>query len=381
MKDREIIGKVAECALSRYEQGPAEWNYVNGLGLECIFRIGKNFDNEEWMDRVRACFDVFITPEGTVRTYDLHEYSMDQIRPGNAVFDLYHRYGDERYRKVLDLFFHQLMTQPRTPSGGFWHKKIYPNQMWLDGLYMEAPFYVRYAGEFGNLTSALKDIVLQFSLVYEHTHDPVTGLLYHAWDESGVMEWCNPVTGCSPSFWSRALGWFCMALVDVIDYIPRENQYEPYRNSLIAMADSLVEPILKVQEPESGLWYQVLDQGNRKGNYLESSGSSMFSYFLLKMYRNGYLSETIAESARQAGLKAFHGLVSSKIVVDDRGNYHVADICRGAGLGSYGPDCPYRDGTFAYYAEREPKVWDNLQGVGPFLLAGIEAGEAQQTNA
>jgi len=359
--------------MKRYTSEEAHWDYKDGLGLECIYRAGNAMDKHDWLDWVQAKYELFIKEDGTVKGYDFDEYSMDQISPGKVLFDLYDNTGDVRYKNLLDLFYKQLESQPRTPSGGFWHKGIYPNQMWLDGLYMQGSFYIRYAAKFGNLEACLKDLVQQFELIYTKTCDEKTGLLYHAWDESKEMAWSDPNTGLSKCVWARALGWYCMALLDVLDYVPLEKPFQEYRVRLIQLAMNLVKPLLDVQDPETGLWWQVMDRANEGKNYLESSGSAMFVYFLFKMARKGYLVDEEAKLAIIAGNKGFQGLIKEKIEVDHDGELHLTDICRGAGLGKYYPECPFRDGTFEYYTEREPIVTDNLQGTGPFILAALEA--------
>ncbi len=352
-----------------YTEDKAFYDYVNGLGLECLYKVGKAFNDQSIKDWVRNRFELFFEKDGSIKGYDLNEFSMDQISPGKVFFDFYAETGDKKYKDLLDLFYSQLMKQPRTPSGGFWHKQIYPNQMWLDGLYMQGSFYVRYASLYGDLKKCLDDLVYQFELIYKHTAIDDNGLLRHAWDESKAMAWADKETGVSKCVWGRAMGWYVMALVDVLDYIPDSEEYKDYRDRMIKLASSLVAPIMNVQDSESGLWYQVMDRGKTGKNYLESSSSSMFVYFLAKMYRKGYMKDI---KLREAAEKGYNGLVNLKISKDENGLLHLNDICRGAGLGKYYPECPFRDGTFEYYTEREPIVTDNLQGVGPFLLACLE---------
>lgn len=364
--------------MSRFEQSSNQWHYVTGLGLECLYRVGRTLGKEAWTEWVKNQYDAFLVGDERIEGYDLEEYSLDQVSPGKVLFDLYHDTGDLKYRRYLDILFSQLLTHPRTASHGFWHKKIYPYQMWLDGIYMQGTFYLRYAVLTGNVQSCLEDLVGQCELIFEKTYDAASGLLFHAWDESHAMAWCKAETGLSSCFWSRALGWYCMALVDILDFIPEREEYETYRTRLIELATKLVIPIIAVQDNETGLWWQVLDQGCRGKNYLESSGSSMFVYFLFKMVRKDWLKGELAQAAVHAARKSFAGLVEHKLRIDDAGQLHLTDICRGAGLGKYYPECPFRDGSFAYYTEQEPIVEDNLQGVGPFLLACLEAEHAQE---
>lgn len=360
--------------IKRRDENPKGWHYVTGLGLECLYRTAKALSDEKWMIWVKEAYDGFFTSDGTLDRYRVEEYSMDMLSPGKVLFDLYALSGDQRYRDAIEKIALQLKTHPRTESGGFWHKQIYPHQMWLDGIYMYGTFYLRHAILTDSVESCLQDMVFQFELLFGKTHDKESGLLHHAWDEFRQMGWCDLETGLSQCFWSRGLGWYCMALLDVLDFIPPDSRYDGYRNRLIALARRLVDPVMRVQEQETGLWYQVLDQGGRENNYLESSGSAMFSYFLLKMERKGYVD---GGSARAAGLKGFEGLVTHKVREEESGEMHLIDICRGAGLGKYYADCRYRDGSYVYYTEQEPIVEDNLQGVGPFLLAALEAEHPQ----
>lgn len=364
-----LIERLAESMMTWYTPEKAFYDYVNGLGLECLYKVGKTLGKKEYCDWVRDRFELFFNEDGTIRDFDYEEFSMDQISPGKLFFEFYNETKDEKYKTNLDLFFKMLMNQPRTPSGGFWHKKIYPDQMWLDGLYMQGSFYIRYALTYGDIDSCLKDLVYQFELIYEKTLKD-NGLLIHAWDESRKMAWCDPETGLSKCVWARAMGWYVMALVDVLDYIPLEEKYADYRSRLIKLAESLVDPLLSYQD-ESGMWYQVVDRMGEEHNYLESSSTSMFIYFLAKMARKKYLPEEKAIIARKAAEKGYSGIVDLKVSEDEEG-LHLNDICRGAGLGKYYPECPFRDGTYEYYTTREPRVTDNLQGFGPFLLAVLE---------
>jgi unsaturated rhamnogalacturonyl hydrolase len=286
------------------------------------------------------------------------------------LFELYKTSGEEKYRIAFETLRAQLKDQPRTKSGGFWHKKGYPNQMWLDGLYMAGPFCAQYAAEYGH-PEDFADIVKQLTLVEAHTRDAKTGLLYHAWDESCSQPWANKETGTSPHFWGRALGWYCMALVDVLDFMP-EDGYQKERETLIALARSLVAPLQEAQDAESGLWYQVLDRGGCERNYLESSASAMFVYFFLKMLRKGYADTSNASALKDAALKGYAGLVRDKIICDADGELHLLDTCGGCGLGKVpGDSGPYRDGSFEYYVN-ERICADDFKGIGPFILASLE---------
>jgi unsaturated rhamnogalacturonyl hydrolase len=279
------------------------------------------------------------------------------INSGKILFLLYDESKDEKYFKAMEQLRKQLDQHPRTTEGGFWHKEIYPSQMWLDGLYMGAPFYAQYTSEYEEGKN-LDDVAKQFEIIQKHTVDKETGLLLHAWDESKKQEWADKVTGKSPNFWSRSLGWYAMALVDVLDYLPKEH---PKQQELVSYLNNLAEALVKVQH-ESGLWYQVTDMGDREGNYLEASGSAMFVYALGKGVDKGYLPNKFKEIAN----KAFDGITRELIEVDKDGEIHITQVCGSAGLGGD----PYRDGTFDYYINEPIKV-DNSHGTGPFILAAL----------
>ena len=354
-------------SMNRYKNEQFLWNYEHGLLLQSIFILGERTGNDDFCRWVKTMYDTKVTDDGAIATYNEEEYNLDRINPGKTLFLLYEKYGDEKYRKAIERLMVQLRRQPRTKALGFWHKQMYPWQMWLDGLYMAGPFHARYGVEFGN-DEDLDDVVHQFVLMESRARDAETGLLYHAWDESREQRWANPVTGCSPLFWGRALGWFCMALVDTLDFIPFDLKHKKQKESLEAIAGRLVTPLLKYQDKKSGLWYQVLDQPSSQGNYTESSASAMFTYFLLKSIRLGIVSKIDAPPVGEAALAAYEGLLNEKIRKDDDGELHLIDICKVAGLGGD----PYRDGSYEYYVN-EPKGEDDFKGVGPFILASMEA--------
>jgi unsaturated rhamnogalacturonyl hydrolase len=256
-----------------------------------------------------------------------------------------------------------LKSQPRTSEGGFWHKKIYPEQMWLDGLYMAEPFYAEYAATFRE-GADFDDIARQFVLMERHARDSRTGLLYHGWDESRKQRWADPATGRSPNFWGRAMGWYAMALVDTLDYFPKGH---PQRAELLAILRRLAAAVEKYQEPESGLWYQVLDRGGAEGNYLEASASCMFVYALAKGVRQGYLPASYLKVAR----KGYQGIVGRFVETDAGGLVSLKGIVSVAGLGG----SPYRDGSYQYYLS-EKVVADDPKGVGAFLMASSEMERA-----
>src|SRR5688572_30928540 len=253
---------------------PVRWSYDQGVVLKGIEGLWKNTADKKYFDYIEKSMDHFVQDDGSIRTYKPDEYNIDHVNNGHNLLFLYKVTLKEKYLKAVQLLREQLRTHPRTAEGGFWHKKIYPYQMWLDGLYMGEPFYAEYAAAFRD-PSAFDDIAKQFVLMERHSRDAKTGLLYHGWDESRKQRWANQVTGRSPNVWGRAMGWYAMALVDTLDHFPANH---PRRAELIAILRRLAESVKKYQDPQSGLWYQVLDKGGARGNYLEASASCMFVY-------------------------------------------------------------------------------------------------------
>jgi unsaturated rhamnogalacturonyl hydrolase len=354
---------MVESTLQRYTLNDALWHYEHGLQVMAIQRSAEVTGERRYLNFVADWIDRFVQADGSIRTYRLDEYNLDQINAGKLLFGALDRMGDQRYRTALQLLREQLKTQPRTNSNGFWHKKIYPYQMWLDGIYMAGPFLAEYARRF-NEPETFDDVILQILLIDEHTRDEKTGLLYHAWDESRQQRWSDPATGCSPHFWGRAVGWYMMALVDVLDHLPLEHAR---RQDVIASLDRTARALVRVQDEGTGLWYQILDLPERPGNYLEASASTMFVYAFAKGVRNGYLSPDFLFSAR----RGYHGLLQNLIRIDAQGLLTLEKVCGVGGLGGE----PYRDGSFEYYIS-EKIIPNDPKGVGPFILAALEVERA-----
>src|SRR6266850_4187956 len=338
---------------------PAKWTYDHGLVLKGIEGVWHTTGDGRYFKYIKESMDQYINPDGTIRTYKLEDYNIDNVLNGRVLLSLYKVTGQEKYSKAAALLREQLKTHPRTSDGGFWHKKIYPSQMWLDGLYMGEPFYAEYAATFHE-DAAFDDIAKQFILMELHSRDAKTGLLYHGWDESKQQRWADPVTGRSPNFWGRAMGWYAMALVDTLDYFPKDH---PQRNSLIAILKRLAEAIDKYQDRKTGLWYQVLDKAGAQGNYLEASASCMFVYALAKGVREGYLP---ASYLTVAG-KGYQGIKDRFIETETNGQANLKGTVSVAGLGGN----PYRDGSYQYYLS-EKVVTNDPKGVGALLLASVE---------
>ena len=342
-----------------------KWNYTQGLVLMAIQRVAESENNADFFEYVKSYADTMIVAPDQIDTYRIEDFNIDHINPGNILFKLYDKTKEPLYLEALHTLRQQLEWQPRTKSGGFWHKRRYPWQMWLDGLYMGAPFYAQYALQFDE-PDAFDDIVQQFALIEEKTRDAETGLLYHGWDESRLQRWSDPKTGCSPHFWGRAMGWYAMALVDVLDYFPEDH---PKRSKLIDILNRLTIAVAQVQDSQSGLWYQVLDMPDREGNYLEATASSMFVYALAKGVNQGYLDEGYMKVAE----RGYQAIIDQLIEVDSDGEIHLLQCCAVAGLGGN----PYRDGSYEYYVG-EPIIRNDPKGTGPFILASMEMEKKSQ---
>lgn len=335
------------------------WSYDQGVVLKGIEGVWLNTADGKYFRFIQQSIDRFVNDDGTIRTYAINDYNIDNINNGKILLLLYKVTGQDKYLKAAGLLREQLKTHPRTKEGGFWHKKIYPYQMWLDGLYMGEPFYAEYAAMFHD-RAALDDVLDQFRFMENHAADDQTGLLYHAWDESRQQRWANPETGRSPHFWGRAMGWYAMALVDTLDYFPERNERQ---EMLIKILERLAVAVQKYQEPKSGLWYDILDKGSAKGNYLEASVSSMFVYALAKGVGKGYLPVSYLNVAR----RGYTGIVKRFIKTDPAGQMNLEGTVSVSGLGGN----PYRDGSYEYYLS-EKVVTNDPKGVGAFLMASNE---------
>jgi len=344
-------------SLTKYAAGNPKWAYdVAFLGM-AIDRLGSL--DPKYSKYMENWVNYFVHPDGSVTDYRLKEYNLDRIFPGRNVMTVYKRNPDPKYKMALDNFIEQLKTHPKTNSGGYWHKQIYPWQMWLDGIFMGSTFMVQYAKEF-NAPEWYDVATAQTKMIYEKTLDPATGLLMHAWDESCQQKWCNPETGQSQYPWSRAMGWYVMAILDILDYLPADH---PDRDDLISILQKTCDALLKVRDPKSGIWYQVLNYGGREGNYLEGSGSAMYIYVFAKGARLGYLENKYRDIASDA----FDDFIKELVTVDEKGKVIIRNICGGCGLGGN----PYRDGSYEYYIN-EKRFDNDTKGVAPFILAAIE---------
>ncbi len=345
---------------------PAKWSYDQGVVLKGIEGVWRSTNDDKYLHYIQHIIDPFIGEDGSIRTYSLQSYKLDAINNGKILLFLYKVTGNKKYWDAATRLRDQLKTQPRTDDGGFWHKKIYPHQMWLDGLYMAEPFYAHYAA-LTHDSAAFNDVARQFILMEKHARDPKTGLLYHGWDASKQQRWANPVTGDSPNFWGRAMGWYAMALVDVLDYFPK---HQAKRDTLISILNRLAVAVSKVQDPKTGLWWEVLDKPNKKGNYHEASASCMFVYALAKGVRKGYLPDKFMQTAK----KGYNGILKNLIKVDPDGQVNLTGTVTVGGLGGH----PYRDGSYEYYIS-EPVKTNDPKGVGAFIMAANQMEMAGYT--
>jgi len=340
------------------------WHYDTGLVLYGIESVWRRTGDPRYLDYVKATIDSLLDAGGaSIKGYAPEESTLDDINMGKVLFALHAAATDpaekRRYRKVLDLLRAQLDTQPRTGDGGFWHKKIYPNQMWADGAYMAAPFLARYATVFAQ-PAALDEAAKQILLAESHLRDVKTGLLYHGWDERKAERWANPKTGTSPQFWGRGVGWYAMAVADVLAEMPVGHRQRP---AVQAVLQRLAAAIAAVQDKTTGVWWQVLDAGGRPGNYREASASAMFVYALSKGVKAGWLDAKIYGPVAARG---YAGMLN-QFVEDKDQRVRLNNVCKVAGLGGK----PYRDGSYEYYVGAEV-VADDPKGVGAFILAAAE---------
>lgn len=338
---------------------PAVWNYELGVVLMGFERLAQQTDDKKYTGYAKNMIDHFITSDGQIRTYSLEEYNSDNIPSGRQLLHLYKSTKEEKYKTAASLLYQQVTLQPCNKAGGYWHKLKYPTQMWLDGLYMIEPFAAEYAATF-NDTKKFDDIVNQFVWMEKYSRDSKTGLLYHGWDESKLQKWANPKTGLSPEFWSRAMGWYMMALVDVLDYLPAKYKR---RTELIAILNRLSTALIKFQDAKTGVWWQVTNKAGQPLNYLESSSTAMFVYALSNAANKNYINLNFVPAIT----KAYTGMIKNFVKVDETGNVHYIQAVAGAGLGG----TPYRDGSYDYYVN-EPRRDDDLKAIGPFIQACIE---------
>ena len=366
LSQRMALSEMKRCPESwmlDYHRGP-KWTYSIGTELDAILNVADRYKDGDMAAYVLSYVDTLVNSDGSIKGYKMESYNIDNIKDGTLLLQAYDRTGEERYLTAAHTLWKQLASHPRTSEGGYWHKKIYPHQMWLDGLFMAEPFSAKYVNRFlsgKDKAEAWDHIADQFILVAKRTYDPKTGLYRHAWDESKEQRWADKQTGQAPHAWGRAMGWTFMALLDVLEEMPADH---PKRPELVRIFKSFADGAVKTQDTRSGVWYQVLDQPGRDGNYLEGTASSMFVYGLLRGVRMGVLDKSYLNAA----LTGWNGLLKNLVRFDKDGSMSLTNCCAVAGLGG---DKKYRDGSFEYYIS-EPIRDNDAKGVGPFINACLE---------
>lgn len=334
---------------------PDRFHYHQGVFLSGMEKYWKITGEESYFSYIKRWVDSQVLADGSIINFKPDE--LDDIQPGVLLFNLYEQTGDERYKKALYNLVPLLESWRTNPSGGFWHKGHYPNQMWLDGLYMAGPIAVQFGKTFGE-SDYFDLMTYQAILMEEHTKDPNTGLLYHGWDETKAAAWADPETGLAPEFWGRAIGWYPVALLEMFEYLP---EYHKDKDKLTSILQDLLIALTKYQDADTGLWYQVIDKGDRPDNWLENSCTALYVHAIAKAVRFGYLDAQYLSYA----WKGYQGVIDT-LKSDDNGNVIIGQICIGTGIGDY-----------AHYIAR-PTSENDLHGAGAFILMCVEMSLAEK---
>jgi unsaturated rhamnogalacturonyl hydrolase len=337
---------------------PMNWNYVDGCMFTSLLELYKVSGNPRYLHFVKTCIDSFLDEKGNIATYEPVNYCLDDICESRVLFTLFDLFKDVKYLRAINNTYEQVKKQPRTEEGNFWHKLIYPHQIWLDGLYMVMPFYIEYLNM--KEESDYADIFNQYQNVYQIMFDKEKNLYYHGYDSSKSIFWADKKTGLSRSFWLRSIGWYLVSMVDVLEY----SQNEAFNDFLKIRIRELVDGLLKYQDPESKMFCQVVDKPDGKGNYLETSGSAMIAYAISKSVRLQVLDHSYLEK----GKEILSGICNRYLIKKD-GEFHLGGICLSAGLGP--ENNPRRDGSYEYYLS-EPVVANDAKGVAPIVMAYVE---------
>lgn len=361
--------RMADSEMKRFpEAWQIDWakrpvfGYCQGVVTMSMLKVWKETGDKKYYDYVEKYADMMVQEDGSILNYDYvnGKRNVDMINTGKILFDVYEQTKNPKYKKAMDLLYNAMMDHPRNSLGGFWHKEVYPWQMWLDGLYMASPYLAQYA-KVNNKPELLNDVLMQFVIVHRNMKDPVTGLYFHAWDEKKVQKWCDPVTGLSHHFWGRSIGWWYMAIVDVLDFVPENH---PLRPEMLAMVEGLAQSLPKFQR--DGVWYQLLGLEDREKNYRESTGTVMYMYSIAKAVNRGYLDKKYNKVATDT----YEGVMRNFIKEEKDGTVSITNCCMVAGLGGN----PYRDGSFEYYMS-EPVRDNDPKATGPFIMGCIELGK------
>ena len=361
--DRLLDGSTPDAPLWNIEnirlgKKPA-WNYIDGCMITALLCASEITGEKKYFDFAENFIDYYVFDDGTIRGYSKEKFNLDDVNEGKVLFELYEKTHKEKYKKAISLLESQLEEQPRTATGNFWHKQIYPNQIWLDGLHMGQVFSALYKKYFGN--KDYSDVVNQYKSVRKLMFDENKKLYYHGCDCSKKAFWADKETGCSKNFWLRSIGWFCISLIDIIEFIDDENA----KSELVKIFAEEIDGISQYADKETSMYYQVVDKGGEEGNYLETSGSSMIAYAMMKGARLGVIDGKYAEQGR----KTFDGICKKYLSISENGDLNLGGICLVAGLGP--EDNPRRDGSYEYYIS-EPVVENDAKGVAPFVLCYTE---------
>nr|WP_284500411.1 glycoside hydrolase family 88 protein [Microbulbifer sp. GX H0434] len=359
--DSELERKTMDYAFGGFDpirKRPSYFEYTTGLLMQGYDDLNQVAPDPRYSRAVKEVMGSFVNPDGSINGYVQSKYNIDSINAGKMLLRLFERNQKPSFKAAVDTLYQQLENHPRTTAGAFWHKKRYPGQVWLDGVYMGIPFLAHYE-QLMHEDPDFEEVLAEFKVVNEKLRDPETGLFYHAWDEKRAQEWADAETGLSGYHWSRGMGWLAMALVDVLEFIPEDNTED--RQYLLDMIAGLAPVLQKYQDAETGTWWQMIDMAAERGNYRESTASIMFTYFYAKAINNGYLPEDYVGTAK----KAYRGLLDEFVQVHADGTVSITSMCQVAGLG-YG-----RDGSYRYYMS-EPVFTDDPKGTGPFIMAGVE---------
>jgi unsaturated rhamnogalacturonyl hydrolase len=358
--------RIAQAVEARYPDGSVDdkpvkvkWNYILGTLMEGMEAAWRSTADPQYFNYIKTNIDSIVAEDGSISGFDPQKHALDDYMMGRQLLMLYRTTRQEKYWKAATQIYKAIEVQPRNPSGGFWHNSKYPNEMWLDGLYMAEPFYAEYsvlAGKTGNYA----DIVHQFVLIDQHLRDPKTGLLFHEWDETKKEPWADKVTGVSPNIWARSIGWYMMALVDTLDILP---EGDPNRAALLPILNRYAEALVRAQDKTTGLWWQLPALPTTKGNYFESSAACMYSYAFFRGVNRGYLPVSYEASAQ----KAWSGIQNRFLTTTADGLPSITSTVDGTGLGG----TPYHDGSVAYYLSVRQRS-DDPRALGPFIMAAVE---------
>jgi unsaturated rhamnogalacturonyl hydrolase len=362
MADKPWSVWAADSFMERHEMLNDKWSYDYGVVFKGVEEVFYRTGEKKYADYIAKTMDWFVREDGVINLYRQGEYNIDHINNGKAVLFMFNNAeNNERYKKAADRLREQLREHPRTSEGAFWHKQIYPYQIWLDGVYMGSPFYAQYIRDVEKGTD-YSDVINQFRISFKYLYDEKTGLMHHAWDESRQSFWCNKHTGLSENFWGRSVGWYAMACIDVLDYLPQDHAD---RQMIIDILEKVIDGMLKYKDPELHVWYQVIDMPNRKGNYIEASASCMMVHAMAKGMVRGVLSK---EKYLDAAKKCYQGILDEFITITNSGLVNLNKVVAVSGLGPQNNKS--RDGSFAYYIS-EPIVTNDMKGYGAFISASV----------